>query len=601
MSNHAARLTAFLFFFPGLASASPQAVAPLTHAVPAGVHFIATWRGTPERAAIDDLYLRAGKRLWDSGVAWDLFDLVSAKAPAEHRDRARAAVEKVLAALGKVDWGTAFGQEGAFAFRFGIPMPEYLLLGRCPEAGLEQSLQGLRGLLGEIASLAPDALEVREGSGGGSETTSLVAKGAPIGIQVARVKGTIVLGFGQSLFASTVHLLGAGDCQGSIGKAASYEKALSHLPRERDEEGYFDLAGMCGVFANGITAAGASAGPQAAPVLGAVSTLFEEVAAMQSIAWAARGAGSRLVYDEVVLFEPGSSNRFFPRLFGGSRTVEGLDRFLPKDTVTGCASAGCDLLGAYDALLEAVGNVEGSEKVLEAWRGVQAQFGFDLRADLLAWFSGEHVSVRVPSSRPGLFGDTTGVQLWKVKNPGEAAARVEGLLAKAAAHVRDRGQEMRIEPATGTEGLRTISIEAFPNFRPVVGVRGEWLVLAGSAEAAAKVLATREGKAPAIGESERWRALALGIDGPVGSIYYADVEGQLEGFAQLLSGAGFFLSMIPREKDTEPVLKVGAILTKLGRFFREVDVERDRGGFTRPLKGAEGIQVRTVSTFRRAG
>ncbi|HKB15567.1 MAG TPA: hypothetical protein VKF62_05845, partial [Planctomycetota bacterium] len=202
--------------------------------------------------------------------------------------------------------------------------------------------------------------------------------------------------------------------------------------------------------------------------------------------------------------------------------------------------------------------------------------------------------------------DTTGVQLWKLRNPGEAAARVEGLLAKAAAYVRDRGQEIRIEPAAGAEGLRTISIEAFPRFRPVVGVRGDWLVLAGSAEAAAKVLATREGKAPAIGESERYRGLALGIDGPVSSIHYADVEGQLEGFAQFLSGAGFVLSMIPRSMnshphDTEAMVKLGAILTKLGRFFREVDLERDRGGFSRPLKGAEGIQIRTVSTFRRTG
>ncbi|MGH7149211.1 MAG: hypothetical protein ACREIU_00860, partial [Planctomycetota bacterium] len=358
---------------------------------------------------------------------------------------------------------------------------------------------------------------------------------------------------------------------------------------------------MCGVFSGGKMAAAAGAPPQATPVLGVVSTLIEEVAAIGSIAWAGRGAGNRLVYDEVVLFEPGSSNRLFPRLLGGSRTLEGLDRFLPKDAVSGCASAGCDPLAAYDGLLEAVGNVDGSAKVLEAWQGFQAKFGFDLRADLLAWLSGEHVSVRVPSSRPGLFGDTTGVHLFKVKNPAEASGRIESLLGKAAAFLRDRGQEMRIEPATGAEGLRTISIEAFPNCRPVVGVRGDWLVLAGSAEAAAKVWAAKEGKAPGIGESERFRALGLGIDGPVGSISYADVEGELEGFAQLLSGAGFFLSMLPRDKDTEPVLKAGVILTKLGRFFREIDVERDRGGFTRPLKGAEGVHVRTVSTFRRAG
>ncbi|MGH7150105.1 MAG: hypothetical protein ACREIU_05380, partial [Planctomycetota bacterium] len=255
MSNRAARLTSFLLFFPGLAAASQQAaLPPLSYAVPAGVHMFVSWRGTPERAAIDDLYLRAAKRLWDSGVVWDIFDLITTKAPAEEREKVRVAVEKVLAALGKVDWASAIGREGVFAFRFGMPMPDYIVLGRCPEADLDRNLQGLRGLLGEIASLAPEALEIREGSSGGSETTSLLVKNAPIGIQVARVKGTLVLGIGQSLFASTLHLLGAGDGQGSIGKAPSFGKALALLPRERDEEGYLDIAGMCGVFSGGIMA-----------------------------------------------------------------------------------------------------------------------------------------------------------------------------------------------------------------------------------------------------------------------------------------------------------------------------------------------------------
>ncbi|HKB15936.1 MAG TPA: hypothetical protein VKF62_07710, partial [Planctomycetota bacterium] len=387
-----------------LRPASAQGAAtPLSYAVPAGVHFIASWRETPERAAIDDLYFRAAKRLWDSGVVWDLLDLASAHAPSAKRAQIRATVERVLAALGKVDWAGAFGREGAVAFRFGIPMPEYLFLGRCPEADLERNLQGIRGLLGEIASLAPEELEVREGSGGGSETTSLVVKDSPFGIQLGRGKGTLVLGIGQTLFASSLHLLGEGNGQGSIGKAAGFEKTLSLLPRERDEEGYFDIAGMCGVFSSGVSVAGAKAPPKATPILGALTSLFEEVAALGSVGWATRGAGSRLVHDEVILLEPGSSNRFFPRLLGGSRTLEGLDRFLPKDAVVGCASAGCDPLAAYDALLETVGGVEGSEKILEAWRGLQARIGFDLRADLLAFLSGEHVSVRLPSPGAGLF------------------------------------------------------------------------------------------------------------------------------------------------------------------------------------------------------
>jgi hypothetical protein len=189
--------------------------------------------------------------------------------------------------------------------------------------------------------------------------------------------------------------------------------------------------------------------------------------------------------------------------------------------------------------------------------------------------------------------------MFKLKNAGEAGARVAGLLEKGAAFLRDRGQEVALEPVTGAEGLRTVALEAFPAFRPVVGVRGEWLVVASSAEAAAKAWAAKEGKAPTILENERFRSLQLGLDGPVSAIGYADVERQLEGFAQLLTGLGFFTSLVPRDKETEPILKVGRILTKLGRFLREIDVERDRGGFLRPLKGAEGVQIRAVTTFRR--
>jgi len=597
LSRFRSRLFSLVLSLPLLAPAALAADEnPVSFGVPADAHFFIRGVANPERDALDAKYVEATIRLWDSGILWDVVDLALSDASREEAEQVRGIVDQVLGMLGKVEWGKIFEKEFAFAYRLAMGPPEYVFLFRVPEAALEAYRGQLRGLLEDIASFAPEVMQVRDAEGSTGVRSSLVIQGAPanIGLYLGASSDTLVLATSQAMLASSTRLLRDGTGEGSIAKAPAFRRGLEKLgPAPAEVEMYIDTGGMIDFFSGmaGIMM-GMGAPPDARPVIETVSACINEFALLRSIVSVERTKGNRTIADTVLLVEEGNSERFLPRLLGMGRTLEGFERGVPKEASSFSASAGCDVAGAYDALVASIreNTIEG-EGLLEMWEGIQQQFGFHLRNDLLAHLSGGSTSICFPGKDGGA------EWVWRIGlTNGEAvSASVTGGLQKGAAFLHGRGQEAEIRPVEG--GLHEIRLAAFPTFRPVVGVAGKSLVLASSAAAIQRSGAVSKGDG--ILESPGFRSLELGIDGPVGAVHYANVEGQLEGFAQLLSAAGFFASLAPQEKDTRPVIKVGAILTKLGRFFREIDLELDRGGFSRTLPNGEGMFYRLVSVQRR--
>jgi hypothetical protein len=590
------RLLPLVLSLPVLAPAAlPAGENPLSFGVPADVHFFVRAAANPERDALDAPYVAAMVRLWDSGILDDVLDLALTDASREEAERVRAIVDQVLETLGKVEWAKLFEKEFSFAFRLAMGPPEYVFLFRVPEAGVEAYRGQLRGLLEDFAAFEPNVLQVRDSEGPTGTRSSLVIQGAPFGLFLGATEDAIVLATSQAMLTSSTRLLRAGTGEGSIAKDPGFRRGLERVgAAPTDTEWYMNVGAMCEFVGGMIGMAGMGAPPQARPVIETVSACVNEFSALRSVVGTEKVKGNRYIADTVLLLEEGSSDRFLGKLLGLGRNLEGFERGVPREASAFSSSAGSDLAGAYDALLTAVreNTLEG-EGLLQKWEGIQQQFGFNLRDDLLVHLSGGSTSVCFPNEKGG----SEWVCRVGIANEQAVSSAVANGLQKALGYLRERDQGGELRPVEGAAGLQEVRLEAFPRFHPVVGVAGGHLVLASSGAAVRRT--TQLPKGEGILDNPRFRSLELGIDGPVGAVYYANVEGQMEGFAQILSGIGFFASLLPAQRETRPIVKLGAILTKLGRFFREIDLELDRGGFARSLPNGEGLFYRTVSTFRK--
>ena len=118
-----------------------------------------------------------------------------------------------------------------------------------------------------------------------------------------------------------------------------------------------------------------------------------------------------------------------------------------------------------------------------------------------------------------------------------------------------------------------------------------------SPAAMAKIDRVWRGEEPDIRSSESFARLGIGKGDTVDYLGFGRVHASLGGFANLLGAAGFGLSMLPKERDTRPLLKMGAILSKLAPFFRELDMSFDWGTEIVTTTAPDTIMSRTIYRY----
>ncbi len=61
---------------------------------------------------------------------------------------------------------------------------------------------------------------------------------------------------------------------------------------------------------------------------------------------------------------------------------------------------------------------------------------------------------------------------------------------------------------------------------------------------------------------------------------------------------GFFASLVPEDPDTKPAIKVGAILTKLAAFLRDIDISLYSAGWSSYDGERHEVNVRKVTATK---
>lgn len=574
-----------------LASAAPAQAqdrqqVPLGYGLPEDVHYYV--HGLTSKTP-DPGWLKleqAIDRLVEGRIHEDIFDLATIDLGPEQRQEARDVFDHALGLFDHVDWGLLGEREVVFAYRLAVPLPEYVVLFRVPEDRIGSQVDGMKKLLAEFAKLVgvPE-ISVRDVDLRAGSMTVFEVEHSPVQISAGAVGDVLVLSTGSRMCVSVMRNLAKGDGKGSLAGSDRFRTSLGRLPKATEATLFVDIAGVLGFLKQVMQVGRAGAGdPGAADVVAMLRAILDEFDVCDHVMLTTASDGTTVTSTVLLDMRPGFDSSSLAKLFTGQKPWSAWTRFVPEDATEFYFDIGmnpaalCDL--GIRLLKENLREPEAPTRFLEG-----------LRDGLLANISGESAYVALPGVGPGgcALGDC--VTFWRLERTEGVLDSVKGWLDGLARHLSTRGQKLAV---VTSEGVHEVRLQAFPWIRPAIAVRDDCLVVATSSAALAKVDRVRAGEEPGIRSRPDFAKLGIGKADSTEYLAYGRIDSSASWLANLVSAAGFFLSVLPEQRDTRAAIKVGAILTKLAPALRELQMKYDWGMELLPSTTPDVIMSRTV-------
>ncbi|MHC5064856.1 MAG: hypothetical protein ACYTG5_12885 [Planctomycetota bacterium] len=581
--------SACLLFAANTRAQDPQSV-PLGYGVPHDAHYYVhgMTSETPDPGTV--MFENMLGKLVDSGIHEDLFDLATVDLKKERRMELRAAFDHVMNLCGMVDWALLGKEELVFAYKMSLPLPEYVALFRVPADQVAGQIEGMEKLMGQLSMLlgvqvAPlRNIELEAGT-----LKALEVPGAPLQFAAGGIGDVFVLSTSSRLAVSTMKRLARGDGRGSLVTSDHFAKSVSKLPKATEATFFVDIEGLLGFFEQAMLIAQANnrGGQGQAEMLSLMTAIFDEIGIARHVLVSMESDGQSATSTALVAMQPGYEDSNFAQLFVNQQPWTDWTRYVPAEASEFYFDSGIDLAGLCDLGIQIVReNLRQPEIPMMVMK--------QLRDGLFANISGEAAYVMLPAMDGGCpLGEM--VSLWRLNSSEGVLHGIERTLEGVSDMLANKGQELDFI-------IRDESIEldlpAFPWIRPTIAIREGCLVLATSPTALNKIDRVYMGEEPSIRSCEDFAAMGVGKGKDAQYLAYGYMDSGMDGLANLVSGAGFFMSLMPEQKDTRVAIKLGAVLTKLGPALRELQMEFDWGTEILPSEDPDVVMSRTVYRYR---
>ncbi len=568
---------------------APQPVASaeapsLARFVPADVQFFGNWRATPEQDRLLDPSFQAMVDLVNSGIGKDIFELATMEVSEGEREEARQWTRQIIGLITTPKWLKLAEKEVAVSFRLAAPIPEYLIMFRVTKETAAQRRGEFRELFAAISQFAPENLAVKDSKQRGADVSRLDVIGAPIpvALSAASKADLVILSTSEGLLDKALALMDSEDGSGSVAKDPRFSAGLEGLGGSENAQIFFDLEAYIGFFKGmlGMAALGVGDDKNAAGALSIAKVMLDELSKMSRVTTVERTNGDCMTSATKVAFKQDGGVGVIEESIRDQEPLRDFYKLVPVDSKAFFMTAGLNPLKVYDGILNLIKEkIPAAGKPLAKWERIQKKIGISVRDDLLSWIDGGCGCITLPGKTTGQCGEC--VFFMRIKDSEKAEQMIYGGLELVGKFLESRGLEADLVAIEGLgDEFKQIQIDALPWFRPVIGLPQGSFVVASSADAVKRVGASLFGQAPDFTENPAYAALGV-PDEPLTDVFYQNTENSLEGLANLASGAGFVASILPRNRDTRPVRKLGKILLKLSKFLRDIDIVIDRGGWAR--------------------
>jgi hypothetical protein len=571
----------------------------------------------PERAWLDAEWADVLTSLKASGIHRDLVSIVTSLMGPEDRARTDALVE----ALEAVPWGELASREFALGERMaggairntpGLPYDYFVLMRGEPEKA-EAHLEAVLNVLRQLESWSE---QVRLSQDTRWDMTVWWIGPSQPGQRALRAyvfQKADVLGFaiGSEAARDVLPLVAGKDKRGAVVSLPLFRKALSKVPPPEDHLLFFNAQALFGGIDNflmKVTKESDSAGdPEAGRIFGAIKKILDHGNLFEYSITTVETDGQRELSHTHAQLQAEKRDSVVARAAFDRRPFERFDEFIPVDATGFFVNTLLDPEPLYELVLSIVReHVPNGPGHVDQWTKFLASLGFEPQRDLFSWWSGEVVSVSLPSSGP-MITDAESALFIRVKDGPLAAQKVDALIDTLSERFPLGGQPLIVSDAS-VRGARFRQV-THPLFmmlaRPVVGVHGDWLIIGSSAKAIDRCLSVAAGETPSIVENDRFKREALLPKGPVSGISFTDMSrcGEEAGMilhlvAMLATGYAEALPDKPDFKEIKYVLRrLTPVIIKLGPVLQRIDFYSSQAHIT-TLDSRTAMRTERVTTFK---
>lgn len=550
----------------------------------------------PERAWLEARWSDIFADLKKTGVDQDFVKLFMSLLGDSERAAAQATMDKVLTLIAGVNWSDLTEKEFVFAERPSDSMLgfDYMLVVQGKAGSGEANARGLVAILKEAATASESTInqsKVHDADVWEFSNATLTK----IGLSIALFRHEDTVGFltGRKTLEDVVGMLTGKSQAKSLMVAPRFQEALALVETPADSIGFFDWKAFGGslrtMFKN-IEKKANEHKPQAAVAdanknegMEIIMKLLDRFDVFDYSVSSAATRGMREMRWDAVRLQSGKEGTPLAKAILNRKPFEKFDQFIPAEATGFSLSGVMDFEMLYDMVIDFVEKeIPGGKEGVTKWKGMLASVGFDPKADLFAWWSGEMASIEMPPAVVTPMGGGDGVFMIRVKNMELAQAKLTAFVDMIKTRMQGEGQMLMISPAKlDVDGFREITHPTLAMFmKPVIGVHGDWMMIGTSTTALQKCFDVSSGKSPSVMKNARFSEEGLIPKGPVRSASFADTSKTGQELASALGMMGMFGPMIvggmpektAEEKQQKQVIESGLrILVKLAPVLQKID------------------------------
>lgn len=605
-----------LLSFASFASAAEEGVQfDLRRVAPVEAHLVVYGKHNPERDYQRAYYEAVLQALRDEKLVERFVEIISSRMPQDQLDKTKGVMNEIRTAFEPMDWQTlANCSEVVYAQQFILPFNHHLVVMRLPSDGAQQLSASLKNVFGLVEKYSEGKVPVNNHGQGDAEVTSLgLPPGAPMNAVVARQGDVFLFSTSEALVQQALTVLQGGTAPSKFDDPRLAE-ALAQLPEPEDSVVFFDgerMFSQLGKLDDVIQQQASQGGEtpeEVQRVAGLIDLLMNEVAVLDYEVTVEYTEGDQNRSAVVGKLQADAKDKLLGKLFLGGEPFDDWQRWVPADAVSYSLNTGVRLHPFYERLTQLLREkFPESQQGLDKWEQVQEQIGVNLDRDILQSFSGEVVSVTLPTTSAATPGGHESLLALRCQNP----ERVRELLHRAVDSLNQipavQAQQLSLTPCEDLpefEQLNAMMLGMF-GMQPVIGFDDGWMIIGSNQGAVQRVLDARAGKIPTIETSEGFQKFEAEIEGPVSAISYADVAENIRHMAQGIRQVGVIAPAIigmaaakADPEDLKPVQEILALLPSVANVVEKFDFLEARLTVVQPGDTPDTYTKRSVTLVR---
>jgi hypothetical protein len=567
-----------------LSTASQAAEPNLRRAVPQDVYLAIHAKHNPERDFQRQYYEAVWNTIQETQIFEKALAIITSKTSQEDVDKAEAVFKEIRQAASPIDADAVLSaKEVVYAQVMQMPTAQHLVILRLTPEAATSTEDGVKNLFELIEKYSDGKVGVDTVEESGAFVTTLgVPAEVPFRPAIARKDDLFFFTTSRDLLSRSLKMLTDGEGPSKFDDPRLQE-ALKKLPEPEDSlifydgRTHFEQMQQIGTFIR--QAAGGN--PDAQRMAGLLDLVIDELAIADfeiTVQYTEDNRNRTATYGQLL---PDVDDKVLTKALAQGQPFEDWETWVPQDAQAFSLSTGINLLPIYEGIIWLIENeIPEAQPGLDKFDELQKQLDVSLEDDILRAFSGETVSVTLPSAVPSLMGGQDSLTALRCSK----SDRIRELLHRLVERLQEvpaiKAQQLKLVESENLEGFEELSALGLTPFgvRPVIGFHDGWMFIASNTRVVNKVLETRNGESETIVDSDTFKQFQMDVEGPVASIKYSNLAASTRQAAAMLSRAGMFAPAIigamnaeANSDELKPVQEILALLPSVGRIVGKFD------------------------------